>query len=233
MNSPLPKVLRRVGGRTLVDRVIEVLEGAGVGRIIVVVGFGREGVEAEITGHHPDVAIAVQEEQLGTGHAVRMAMPLVPGDASTVGIFSGDTPLMTPEVVWALAGEHHARDAAVTMLTAELEDPTGYGRIVRSEDGLVVRIVEERDADPQTRAIREINAGAYIFERSALVSSLEQIGIDNVQGEYYLTETVDILHGEGRPVAAYVAADDPAVVLGVNTAQQLMEAEFLLKEREG
>jgi bifunctional UDP-N-acetylglucosamine pyrophosphorylase/glucosamine-1-phosphate N-acetyltransferase len=138
MNSPLPKVLHRVGGRTMLDRVIEMLERAGVECIIVVVGFDRRSVEADITAHHADVAIAVQEEQLGTGHAVSQAMPLVPEQATAVGVFSGDTPLMTPEIVWVLTREHLEREAAATMLTAELEEPTGYGRVVRSEDGLVL-----------------------------------------------------------------------------------------------
>ena len=139
---------------------------------------------------------------------------------------------MTPEIIWALTREHLEREASATLLTAELEDPTGYGRVIRSEDGLVQRIIEENDADGDTLAIREINAGAYIFEPEALSWSLDRVGNENAQGEYYLTDTIDILQGAGHRVAAFTAAEDPEVVLGVNTVRQLMDAEVLLMERE-
>jgi bifunctional UDP-N-acetylglucosamine pyrophosphorylase/glucosamine-1-phosphate N-acetyltransferase len=140
--------------------------------------------------------------------------------------------LLTPAVVAALSGEHRTRGAALTLLTAELDDPAGYGRVLRDSDGLVDRIVEEKDATTSERAVREINAGAYLFDPADLRSALDEVGDENAQGEYYLTDTVDILRRRGRPVAAVVVSDDPATVLGVNDARQLLEAEMLLRERE-
>ena len=233
MNSPLPKVLHRVGGRTMLDRVAGVLERAGVPDLVVVVGFGREAVAAEVQQHHPRARIAVQEEQLGTGHAVKAAMHRVPGAAKTVGVFSGDVPLLTPETVWDLARAQRERDAAAVLLTADLEDPSGYGRIVRDGEGLVERIVEEKDAHEEVLALREINAGSYLFERGALEEALGALRSDNAQGEYYLTDTVAYFRGRGRPVAAVKAPGDASEVLGVNTQEQLLEAERLLREREG
>jgi bifunctional UDP-N-acetylglucosamine pyrophosphorylase/glucosamine-1-phosphate N-acetyltransferase len=232
MESPLPKVLHRVGGRTMVDRVVAVLYEAGVAEVVVVIGFGREAVEAELLARHPAARIAVQEEQLGTGHAVRCALPLLPDDAAEVAVFSGDTPLLTPAVVAALTNEHRRRDAALTLLTAELDDPAGYGRVLRDSAGLVDRIVEEKDAEPAEKVVKEINAGAYLFAAADLRSALEEVDDDNAQREYYLTDTVDILRRRGRPVAAVVVSDDPATVLGVNDTRQLLEAEMLLRERE-
>lgn len=232
MNSPLPKVLHRVGGRTMVDRVAGVLERAGVPDLVVVVGFGREAVAADLERHHAGARIAIQEEQLGTGDAARAAMPRVPEGAESVGVFSGDTPLLTPETVWALTAEHRERAAAATLLTAELDDPAGYGRIVRDGEGLVERIVEEKDADREVFAIREINAGAYLFQRPDLEEALGALRSDNAQGEYYLTDTVSYFRERGRPVAALKASGDASEVLGVNTQEQLLHAEQILKERE-
>ncbi len=232
MKSPLPKVLHRIGGRTMVDRVAGALEAAGVTDLVVVAGFGREAVEEEIHRHHPDTRIAVQEEQLGTGHAVMAAMPRVPAGAASLGVFSGDVPLLTPGTVWALAAEHAGRRAAATLLTAELDDPSGYGRVVRDGDGLVRRIVEEKDADREVLAIREINAGTYLFQREDLEEALADLKDDNAQGEYYLTDTVAWFRDRGRPVAAVKAPGDASEVLGVNTQEQLLDAERLLRERE-
>ena len=176
--------------------------------------------------------IAVQEEQLGTGHAVQSALPLISPDAGTVGIFSGDTPLLSPQIVHDLTREHFVKEAYVTLLTAELSDPSGYGRIVRDGEGLVERIVEEKDAGPRELAIREINAGAYIFNRTALEESLVILRNDNAQGEFYLTDTITLIRAGSRQVAAFKAPGDATEVLGVNTVEQLIQADLLLRERE-
>lgn len=231
MKSPLPKVLHRVGGRTMVDRVIATLTGAGVQHVVAVVGHGREAVEDEIHRHHPGVAVAVQDEQLGTGHAVACALSYVPPEAAEIGIFSGDTPLISGVVVRSLTSTHRLSGASATLLTAELDDPSGYGRVIRGTDGFVVRIVEERDATEEELLVREINSGAYMFAAEALRGALERVGTDNAQGECYLTDTIEVLREEGFPVAALVSADDPAAVLGVNDQRQLLEAEALLMER--
>lgn len=231
MRSPLPKVLHRVGGRTMIDRVLDILERAGVEELVVVVGFGRPAVEAELAATHPRARVAVQEEQRGTGHAVRCALPLLPEDEAAVGIFSGDTPLLRPGTVHRLAGEHARRGAAATLLTAEMDDPTGYGRVLRGTDGLVTRIVEQKDASPAELRVREINAGAYVFVQDALRESLGRLRDDNAQGEYYLTDTIALLRADGRPVAALVAEGSAFEVLGVNTLEQLLQAEAHLHER--
>ena len=231
MKSPLPKVLHRVAGRTMIDRVVAVLEEAGVPAIVVVVGFDRRAVEEELRATHPRAVPVEQAEQLGTGHAVRCALPALDEGAGTVGVFSGDTPLLSPATVHELMREHFGRAAALTLLTAELNEPEGYGRVIRSPEGLVERIVEQRDAGVAERAVREINAGAYIFEQRDLRTALEDLSTGNAQGEYYLTDTVGLLRARGRTVAAVVAPGDAFEVLGVNTLEQLLQAERLLRER--
>jgi len=216
----------------MLDRVLGMLERAGIEDLVVVVGFGRAAVEAELAATHPRARIAIQEEQLGTGHAVRCALPLLSGGADAVGIFSGDTPLLRPATVRELAAEHRRRGAAATLLTAELEDPTGYGRVLRGPDGLVTRIVEQKDASPEELRVREINAGAYVYDLPALRESLVRLRDDNAQGEYYLTDTIGLLGAEGRPLAAVVAAGSAFEVLGVNTVEQLLQAEVVLHERQ-
>jgi bifunctional UDP-N-acetylglucosamine pyrophosphorylase/glucosamine-1-phosphate N-acetyltransferase len=231
MKSPLPKVLHRVAGRTMIDRVVSGLESAGIAEIVVVVGFGRRAVEEELRSTHPRAVPVEQAEQLGTGHAVRCALPALDERARTVGVFSGDTPLLTAATVHGLMREHLGRAAALTLLTAELDDPDGYGRVIRSPDGRVERIVEQKDASPAERAVREINAGAYIFTQPDLRTALEGVRTGNAQGEYYLTDAVGLLCEQGRTVAAVIAPGDAFEVLGVNTLEQLLQAERLLLER--
>ena len=233
MRSPLPKVLHRVGGRTMIDRVLDVLAEAGFSRRIVVVGFGRRQVEREIKHTHPGVERVRQDEPLGTGDAVRAALTVLGPGEETVGVFSGDTPLLRAETVRALRGEHLHRQAAATLLTAHLADPSGYGRVVRDHRGLVARVVEERDADQGVRSLREINAGAYLYRYPDLAEGVAQLRNDNVQGEYYLTDTIAWLCARGRPVAAVTADGDGVEVLGVNTPRQLRLAEQLLTGRGG
>ncbi|MFC1540150.1 NTP transferase domain-containing protein [Gemmatimonadota bacterium] len=233
MNSSLPKVLHELGGRTLLDHVITTLKRAGSDTIIVTVGFGREKVEEELRQRHPGVKIAVQEEQLGTGDAARVALSGVPDDCREVGIFCGDTPLLTADTVRGLAAEHRKRSAAVTVLTAEIEDPAGYGRVIRDEAGYLARIVEEKDASSEERTVREINAGTYFFNRQALARALRGLDNDNAQGEYYLPDTISLLRSKGERVAAWVSAESPEEVLGVNTWEQLTEAERIMSARGG
>jgi bifunctional UDP-N-acetylglucosamine pyrophosphorylase/glucosamine-1-phosphate N-acetyltransferase len=231
MKSPLPKVLHRVAGRTMIDRVVSTLEASGIARIVVVVGFGRRAVEEELDATHPGISTVVQGEQLGTGHAVRCALPVLDEGVRTVGVFSGDTPLLTPATVYGLMREHLDRSAALTLLTAVVADPEGYGRIIRSPEDLVERIVEQIEAGDAERAVREINAGAYIFAHHDLRMVLEDLRTNNVRGEYYLTDAVGLLRARGRTVAAMVAAGEAFDVLGVNTLEQLLQAEQLLRER--
>ncbi|MFC1627590.1 sugar phosphate nucleotidyltransferase [Gemmatimonadota bacterium] len=231
MKSSLPKVLHRVCGRTLIDHVVSTLENAGITRIVVTVGFGREAVVEELLEMHPEVSIVVQEEQLGTGHASQVALAAIPDECSEVGIFSGDTPLLAVTTIFALTREHRERSAAATILTAEIDDPAGYGRVIRDRDGYLSRVVEEKDANREERAIREINAGTYLFNREALSRALQGLTNDNAQGEYYLPDAISLLRRQGEQVAAYTAPEAVDEVLGVNTIEQLREAEQILLAR--
>ena len=233
MKSPLPKVLHRVGGRTMLDHVVTILESAGIDRIVVTVGFGREAVVEELRQRHPEASIAVQDDQLGTGHASQVALAVLPQGCDEVGIFSGDTPLLTADTIRALTREHRERSAAVTVLTAEIDDPAGYGRVVRDREGYLSRVVEEKDATEEERAIREINAGTYLFNREALTWALQGLNNDNAQGEYYLPDTISLLRRQGERVAACTASEAVEEVLGVNTIEQLLEAEHILLARGG
>ena len=169
---------------------------------------------------------AVQEEQRGTGHALLVALPEVDagGDPDEILVLCGDAPLVRPSTLSTLLAVHRARGAAATVLTAELDDPTGYGRVVRGPGGDLERIVEDRDATPSELAIREINSAEYVFDARAVREALAGVGTANRQGEYYLTDTIAILRERGRTVAAWKAGD-AREVLGVNTVEQLAEAE--------
>jgi bifunctional UDP-N-acetylglucosamine pyrophosphorylase / glucosamine-1-phosphate N-acetyltransferase len=226
--SKLPKPLHRVCGRAMVDHVIDSVAGLGCQEPVVVVGVGREQVEQHLHGRN--VRIAVQAQQLGTGHAAASAEPLFVGFTGPVLVTCGDAPLVPPETLRALLGEHLQRGAAATVLTAIYEDPTGYGRIVRDEGGLVRAIVEHRDCTPEQRLIREINSSIYLFDCRLLFEALSRISPQNDQGEYYLSDVIATFVTAGRPVAA-VVAEDPADIMGVNDRRQLALAESIARDR--
>jgi UDP-N-acetylglucosamine diphosphorylase/glucosamine-1-phosphate N-acetyltransferase len=229
MQSDKAKVLHEIAGAPLLEHVLRACEGAGIRRAVVVVGARREQVTAWLeqrpTGGM-DVRSAVQAEQKGTGHALSCALPVVdqigPGDELIV--LCGDAPLIREETLQDLLALHRARHAGATILTADLADPTGYGRIVRRPNGDVARIVEHRDATEAERALTEINSADYVFDRAAVASALGKVTNDNRQGEFYLTDTIALLAQAGRPILA-MKVDDPREVLGVNTLDQLQEAE--------
>ncbi|ABW10228.1 Nucleotidyl transferase [Parafrankia sp. EAN1pec] len=232
MRSGTPKVLHRLAGLTLLEHVLRATEPVGAPRAVVVVGHGREQVAAMLAERAPHVITAVQEHQGGTGHAVRAALAALDGlppDASVV-VLPGDTPLLTGETIAGLVERHQALGAAATVLSAFVADPTGYGRIVRGDGGQVRAIVEQRDADPATAAIREINAGVYVFDVELLQSALKRLTTDNAQGEEYLTDVVGLLVADGEPIGAHVVAD-AAEAGGVNDRVQLSEAGRTLRER--
>ncbi|OIQ11941.1 bifunctional UDP-N-acetylglucosamine diphosphorylase/glucosamine-1-phosphate N-acetyltransferase GlmU [Neomoorella thermoacetica] len=226
MHSRRPKVLHRIAGRCLVEHVLAAVGEAGIKKQIVVIGHGAEEVR-EALG--PEYTYVLQEQQLGTGHALARAREAA-GTAATVLVLCGDTPLLRPATLARLLKEHRDRQAAVTILTAVLDDPTGYGRIIRDGQGMVAGIVEERDANPVEKAIREINTGIYCFEAAYLWPFLEQLQPNNDQGEYYLTDVVGLACRENLPVQA-VAAGDPEEILGVNDRAQLAIAGAILKRR--
>jgi bifunctional UDP-N-acetylglucosamine pyrophosphorylase / glucosamine-1-phosphate N-acetyltransferase len=227
MKSRLPKVLHRVCGKAMAEHVLDSASAMGAERQVVVIGFGGDEVKA-VLGERCNYAL--QAEQLGTGHAVLQAESAFRDFTGTIMVLCGDTPLLTKELLSDLLAEHRKQKNTVTILTAELSDPTGYGRIIRNQSGHVVKIVEQKDATDEERAVQEINTGIYCFESADLFASLRRITADNVQGEYYLTDVIEIFVKGGKPVGAFVAAD-AAETMGVNSRVQLAEAEVILRDR--
>ena len=227
MKSKKPKVAHEVLGKPLVRWVVDAAREAGVDRVVSVVGHAREQVIPLIEG---DTQAVVQSEQNGTAGAVLVcADALADFDGSLV-VLSGDCPLITPRTIAQLVEARERDNAAVVVLTMELDDPFGYGRIARDERGSVARIVEQKDATPEEAALRECNSGFYCFDARALFDALAQVGNDNAQGEFYLTDVLEICRRAGRPVLA-LPCDDASECLGVNSRAQLAEATKLLQRR--
>ncbi|MEU4741081.1 bifunctional UDP-N-acetylglucosamine diphosphorylase/glucosamine-1-phosphate N-acetyltransferase GlmU [Actinosynnema sp. NPDC023658] len=235
MRSATPKVLHRIAGRSLVEHAVRAAAGTGPDHLAVVVGHGRAAVADHLDGLSTaldrKVTVAVQEEQKGTGHAVGCGLAELPPDlGGTVVVTYGDVPLLDSDTLRGLLVEHGERGNAVTVLTAVVADPTGYGRIVRSADGSVEGIVEQKDATPEQRAITEINSGVYAFDAAVLRDGLSRLSTDNAQGELYLTDVLTIARGDGRRVGALVTSD-PWLVEGVNDRVQLARLGAELNRR--
>lgn len=228
MKSTLPKVLHRIGGKPMVQHVLDAATSAGATRSVVVVGFGGEQVETTL-GNQTEYV--VQAEQLGTGHAVMQARALLEDFAGTVMVLYGDTPLLRGDTLKKFFTEHEASKASATVLTACVADPTGYGRVIRDQKGQVLKIVEQKDANSEERAVNEINTGIYCFERVALLDALSKINCNNLQGEYYLTDVIGILVAAGASVQAVQVADYEET-LGINSRVQLSDAEKILRRRK-
>ncbi|MFG2114607.1 bifunctional UDP-N-acetylglucosamine diphosphorylase/glucosamine-1-phosphate N-acetyltransferase GlmU [Streptomyces sp. NPDC048718] len=232
MKSKTPKVLHEIAGRSLVGHVVSAARELEPEDLIVVVGHARERVAAHLEEGYPGTRTAVQDKQLGTGHAVRTALEeLGRTPEGTVVVVCGDTPLLSGQTLKALAATHTADGNAVTVLTAEVPDSTGYGRIVRdAATGAVTEIVEHKDASDEQRAIREINSGVFAFDGALLADALGKVRTDNSQGEEYLTDVLGILREAGHRVGASVAGDRREI-LGINNRVQLSEARLLLNRR--
>ncbi|MDT0466101.1 bifunctional UDP-N-acetylglucosamine diphosphorylase/glucosamine-1-phosphate N-acetyltransferase GlmU [Streptomyces gibsoniae] len=231
MKSATPKVLHGICGRSLVGHVLAAARELEPENLVVVVGHAREKVGAHLAEIDPGVRTAVQAEQNGTGHAVRMGLEELGGSVDgTVVVVCGDTPLLTGETLRRLAGTHQEDGNAVTVLTAEVPDATGYGRIVRDGSGAVTAIVEHKDASDTQRAIREINSGVFAFDGQLLAEALKQVRTDNSQGEEYLTDVLGILRSAGHRVGASVAGDHREIA-GINNRVQLAEARRILNDR--
>nr|WP_246103471.1 bifunctional UDP-N-acetylglucosamine diphosphorylase/glucosamine-1-phosphate N-acetyltransferase GlmU [Streptomyces piniterrae] len=235
MKSATPKVLHAICGRSLVGHVVAASRELDPEHLVVVVGHARDQVRAHLAEVDPAVRTAVQHEQNGTGHAVRIALEELTGTGTTltgtVVVVCGDTPLLTGETLKKLSDTHAADGNAVTVLSAEVPDSTGYGRIVRDADtGAVTAIVEHKDATDAQRAILEINSGVFAFDAQLLTDALGKVRTDNSQGEEYLTDVLGILREAGHRVGAAVAADHREI-LGINNRVQLAEARRLLNER--
>lgn len=228
MKSDLPKVVHRCNGEPMVHYVIEASKEAGADKVCVIVGYKAEEVKNAITA---PVAYALQTEQLGTGHAAKCAKDFI-GTEGNVIILCGDTPLITGKTLTDLVDTHNKGGYGVTVLSAILEDATGYGRIVRDAEGDFAKIVEHKDATEEERLVKEINSGMYVFNCKALSEALDKLTNDNAAGEYYLTDTIEIIKETGLKVAA-MALTGSAVdeIRGVNTLEQLAEAEEIMKNR--
>src|SRR5256712_3579134 len=226
MHSGLPKVLHLLCGQPLILYVLDALHHAGIPSSIVVVGQGDDHVR-EVVG--PQARYVEQPEPRGTGHAVMTALPLLPQDGNPVLVLEGDSPLLTAETIHALLALHRTSGSAATLLSAQVPDPTGYGRVIRDHDGRVRKIVEEVDCSAEERQVSEINAGTYVFRHEALREALRALAPDNAQGEYYITDTIGWLLARGHQVSALVARGEDTV--GVNSRQELAAAEALMRRR--
>jgi len=230
MKSATPKILHPLLGRTLLGHVLTAAGSARAEQTIVVVGHRAELVEAHLVAIAPAAVPVLQAQQKGTGHAVRMALEAVPEATGTVVVLNGDVPLLRPETVASLVEAHESGAHGATVLAAEVDDPTGLGRIVRDAGGGLERIVEERDASAEVRRISEINAGIYAFDIASLRSALSKLSTDNDQGEEYLTDVFGLLAAGGDPVGVFVAPD-AVETLGCNDRVELARLRALLRDR--
>lgn len=227
MKSKLPKVLHRVCGQAMVEHVIDVAEKVQAQKTILVIGHGAEQVKDRLKDRN--VQFALQQEQLGTGHAVMQAENDLP-DEGDVLLLCGDTPLIEEETIKKFIDFHRKGDFQATILTAKFEDPTGYGRIVRNAEGNVVKIVEHKDADAIQKSIQEINSGMYCYDAKLLKKALKKLTNDNQQKEYYITDVIGILKKEGHRIGAY-QAEDRTEIMGINSRVQLAQAEEVMRSR--
>ena len=227
MKSKTPKVLHKVIGKSMIEHVMDAADEVGCDRKIIVVGSGRELVEACLSSE--GVTFVHQEERLGSGHAVMVCDHEIRDDEDVL-ILCGDTPLIQGKTLQELIDAHRSNDNACTVLTAELEIPHGYGRIVRDAGGNVLKIVEEKDADEATKAIKEINSGIYCFKGNLLKQYLKKINNNNSQKEYYLTDMLELFNGGGYSVGTAVVEDFDDL-RGVNSRMQLSESEAIFRKR--
>lgn len=231
MRSDRAKVMHKVCGKPMLDHVLMASAKSGIEKNIVVIGHRKEDVLNGSTGE--DILFVEQPMHegapYGTGFAVMQALPHIEDDCTVV-VLCGDTPLIKHETLKDLMEHHEADDNSATVLTTLMEDPAGYGRIVRRADGTLLEIVEQKDASPEQRLIKEINSGIYCFRASSLKEGLEGIGNDNSQGEYYLTDVIGILNKRGERVGA-LEAKDPTEIMGVNSRVQLADAERIMRNR--
>lgn len=224
MYSKVPKVLHKVCGMPMVSHVINCARELGDVEPVVVIGHGADQVRNAISG----VKFVVQEKQLGTGHAVMQAENYITN--TDVLVLYGDTPLLKPETLKKMYELHKSEGYGATVLTSRFDDPTGYGRIIRNRENLVEAIVEDKDADADTKAIKEINSGIYFFDGGKLKEALKQLNNNNSQGEYYLTDVIGIMRGKGTKIGAYLT-DDTEEIMGVNNRYQLSQADTIMRGR--
>jgi bifunctional UDP-N-acetylglucosamine pyrophosphorylase / glucosamine-1-phosphate N-acetyltransferase len=227
MKSKLYKVLHPVCGKPMVEHVVDQITTLNIEKTVTIIGHGAELVKSHLEGKSD---FALQEEQLGTAHAVMQSEDVLGNLEGTTLVVCGDTPLIKGETMEALVKHHEEQGAKATILTGHTESPDGYGRIIRNDSGLVERIVEHKDASEDERKVKEINTGTYCFDNKALFNTLKKVSNDNVQGEYYLPDVIEILQTEGEIVSAYQTSDFDET-LGVNDRVALSQAETTMKKR--
>jgi bifunctional UDP-N-acetylglucosamine pyrophosphorylase/glucosamine-1-phosphate N-acetyltransferase len=227
MKSETPKVLHRIGGLTLIERVLRTAAGLSPASITLVVGHGADQVRAALGD---GIQFVMQEEQLGTGHALLQARPLLEGKSGTLVLLSGDVPLLTAATLRSLVETHNAAAAAATVVTADLPRAFGYGRVVRT-NGKIARIVEEKDASPSQRAITEVNSGIYAFDLEPLFAALDTIGTGNKQGEYYLPDLIAIYRKQKRTVATWTVTQAQEI-RGINSRTELAEVTAMVRQQK-
>jgi bifunctional UDP-N-acetylglucosamine pyrophosphorylase/glucosamine-1-phosphate N-acetyltransferase len=226
MKSDLPKVVHMVNGKPMVEYAIEAAKSAGADDVCLVVGYKSEVVKASVKS---EVKYATQLEQLGTGHAVKCAKDFI-GVEGEILILFGDTPLITGETLSKLVEFHRKNKNGVTVLSAKIENPTGYGRIIRNEDETFKKSVEHKDANVEELLSKEVNSGMYVFHAKELSDALDKLTTNNSQGEYYLPDTLTIIKDNGFKVDAYVL-ENADEMSGVNDQEQLKEAEIVMNNR--
>lgn len=224
LNPDMAKVMYAIGGMPMIGHVITCAKNFGSDRIVVIVGHQRESVVEYVHSIDPTIEIAVQAEQLGTGHAIMQTEPLLSSFTGDVVILSGDVPLLRAETVAAMIEHQRKTNAIVTALTTILDDPSGYGRVIRDDAGSIRKIVEHKDANENELLVREINTGIYVFDARHLFDALRRVTNDNAQGEYYLTDVFEIFARAGLRMEPFVT-DSFDEIRGVNTKAQLEEME--------
>lgn len=229
MKSGLVKVLHPLAGRPMIEWPLEAARGAGAAPVVLVVGHQAEAVQERFQGAE-GIHCALQAEQLGTGHAVACAAPALADFSGTVLILCGDTPLLRGGTLDALLAFHRSRGAELTVLTARMDNPQGYGRVLRDDEGRVLRIVEQKDATPEESSVNEINSGIYCMESGFLLDNIGSLGNDNAQNEFYLTDLVAMAASQGATCLA-MAIDDSDEIMGVNDRVQLAQAARILRRR--
>ncbi len=232
-NPDKAKVMYPIDGQPMIYYVVDLSLRLRSEQVIVIVGHQRQSVMEFLGGAFPGkVQFAEQNEQLGTGHAVQQSEPFLRNFQGDIIVLSGDVPLLTEDTMQRLIAEHRRQNAVATMLTTIMEDPTGYGRVVRTEEGYVEQVVEQKDASEDIRAIKEINAGIYVFNGPMLFEALRTVRADNVQHEYYLPDVFHYFRQMNARVAA-VTASNFDEIRGINTLEQLKEAENIFLARAG
>ncbi|MBU5486282.1 bifunctional UDP-N-acetylglucosamine diphosphorylase/glucosamine-1-phosphate N-acetyltransferase GlmU [Clostridium sp. MSJ-11] len=227
MKSTTPKVLHKVCGKEMINHVIDTLREADINDVNIIIGNGSEKVKENTISKN--VSYSLQEKQLGTGHAVKCAKNFLEGKKGIVAIFTGDAPLVTTETVSKLVSFHQVNGFKGTILTSIVETPYGYGRVIREKNGEVKKIVEHKDCSEEELEVNEINAGMYCFDIDALLSSLDNLSNSNAQGEYYLTDVIEILKIKGEKLGAMPVPFEET--MGVNSRVQLAEVEDIMRRR--